>query len=137
MRWFAVVIAATALVGCSGGSGAAPLASGGPPSLAPSPSPIPSPVQPIALSGTNSKVTDPMDIPPGSYRVSWSATDTGQFSDNFVVYIQGQSKNLLINVVIPTTPKGEALFTSGGGSFIVDVETSSATWTITFTWLSA
>jgi hypothetical protein len=78
-----------------------------------------------------------MDIPPGSYRVSWQATDTGPYSDNFVVYVQGQSKNLLVNVVIPATPKGEALFTSGGGSFIVDVETSSATWTITFTWLSA
>jgi len=28
------------------------------------------------LSGTNSKVTDPMEIPPGNYCVSWQANDT-------------------------------------------------------------
>jgi hypothetical protein len=104
-------------------------------------SPTPSPVQPIALSGTNSKVTDPMDIPPGNYRVSWQATDTqsiggSTLSELFEVYVQGQQKTNIINEVLPTTPSGEALFSSAGGSFIVDVEVSSATWKITFTWLS-
>ncbi len=131
---------ATVLVGCSANGGAAPLASGAPPSLAPSPvaSPIPSPVQPIVLSGTNSKVTDPIDIPPGNYRVTWQATDTepNGFSALFEVYLQGQSKTNIINVVLPTTSSGQALFTSGGGSFILDVEVSTATWQITFTWLS-
>jgi hypothetical protein len=124
-------------VGCGSG-GAAPLASGAPPSLAAaaSPSPIPSPVQPIVLSGSNSKVTDPMEIPPGNYRVSWQATYTGSYSENFVVYIQGQSKNLLINEIIPTTPHGEVLFSSSGGQFIIEVKASSANWNFTFTWLS-
>jgi hypothetical protein len=134
----AVALVATAVMGCSASGGAAPLASGAPPSIAPSPvaSPIPSPVQPIVLSGTNSKVTDPMDIPPGNYRVSWQASYTGAYSDLFEVNIQGQSKTLLVNEVLPTTTRGEVLFTSLGGSFILDVATSSATWTITFTWLS-
>jgi hypothetical protein len=91
------------------------------------------------LSGTNSKVTDPIEIPPGNYRVSWQATyvKNGYGSiDNFAVYVQGQSKDLLVNEIIPATPSGEVLFTSLGGQFIVSVEVSSATWTITFTWLS-
>ena len=125
-------------IAACGGSGAAPLASGAPPSLAAaaSPSPIPSPVQPIVLSGTNSKVTDPMEIPPGNYRVSWQAIDTGAYSENFFVYIQGQSRNLLVNEVIPTVDHGESLFSSLGGQFIIEVKASSATWKITFTWLS-
>jgi hypothetical protein len=111
-------------------------------SPSPSPSPTPSPVQPILLSGTNSKVTDPMEIPPGNYRVSWKATDTQQIggttvSELFEVYVQGQQKNLVVNEVLPNPSSGEALFSSGGGSFIIDVEVSSATWRITFTWLSA
>lgn len=130
------------MLAACGGTGATPLASGAPPSrVATSPSPVQSPVQPIVLSGTNSKVTDPMEIPPGSYRVSWQATDTQQIggttvSERFEVNIQGQEKTNIINEVLPTTPSGEALFSSAGGSFIVDVEVSSATWKITFTWLS-
>jgi hypothetical protein len=96
-------------------------------------------VQPIVLSGTNSKVTDPVEIPPGNYRVSWQATyvKTGFGSiDNFTVYVQGQSKDLLVNEIIPTTPSGEVLFSSAGGQFILSIEVSSATWQITFTWLS-
>jgi hypothetical protein len=125
------------LAGCGSG-GAAPLASGGPPSLAAaaSPSPIPSPVQPIVLSGTNSKVTDPIEIPAGNYRVSWQATTTSQYGDNFIVHIQGQSTTGLVNEILPNPDHGEVLFTSGGGSFILEVKTSQATWKITFTWLS-
>jgi hypothetical protein len=82
-----------------------------------------------------------MDIPPGNYRVSWQATDHAQIggqtvSELFEVYVQGQGKNLLINEVLPGTPSGEALFSSAGGSFIIDVEASNTTWQITFTWLS-
>ena len=88
------------------------------------------------MSGTNSKVTDPIDIPAGNYRVSWKAHDNSQYSQLFEVYMQGQSKRLLINEVLPGTPSGEALFSSGGGSFIIDVEASETTWEITFTWLS-
>lgn len=137
MRRSALVVVATVLVACGTG-GAAPLASGAPPSPVAA-SPRPSPVQPIVLSGTNSKVTDPIEIPPGNYRVSWQATyvKSGFGSiDNFTVYIQGQSKDLLVNEIIPTTPSGEVLFTSLGGQFILSVQVSSATWQITFTWLS-
>jgi hypothetical protein len=84
------------------------------------------------LSGTNSKVTDPMTIPAGSYRVSWQASG----SDNFMVYIQGQDKTLLVNEILPNPNHGEVLFTSLGGQFIVSVGASHATWQITFTWLS-
>jgi hypothetical protein len=37
-------------------------------------------------------VTDPTEIPPGNYRVSWLATTSSPYGENFVVYIQGQSK---------------------------------------------
>src|SRR2546422_472557 len=127
MKLCLVVLCATVLVAC-GGTGAAPLSSGTPPSpVAASPSPVQSPVQPIMLSGTNSKVTDPMDIPPGNYRVSWTAKDTQQIggttvSELFEVYLQGQDKTNLINEVLPNPSSGETLFKSLGGSFIVDVE---------------
>lgn len=58
-------------------------------------------------------------------------------SELFEVYVQGQDKTNIVNEVLPDTPSGEALFTSAGGSFIIDVEVSDTTWTITFTWLSA
>ena len=73
-----------------------------------------------------------MEIPPGNYRVSWTASG----DSNFVVYVQGQSKDLLVNEILPSPNKGEVLFSSAGGQFIVSVEASNATWTITFTWLS-
>lgn len=141
MKCWLIALACLISAACGGGA-ASPLASGSPPGAVVA-SPTPSPVQPIVLSGTNAKVTDPMEIPPGNYRVSWQATDTAKWSDgstmteNFAVYLQGQEKNLLINEVLPNPSSGEALFTSGGGSFILDVEVSSATWKITFTWLSA
>jgi hypothetical protein len=89
-------------------------------------------VQPIVMSGTNSKVTDPMNIPAGNYRVSWQASG----SSNFFIYVQGQDKRLLVNEILPNPDHGEVLFTSGGGSFIIEVKASQATWKITFTWLS-
>ena len=129
------------LVDAYGETTAAALASGAPTSLVAAP-PKPSPVQPIVLSGTNSKVTDPMDIPPGNYRVSWQGTDTGRLSDgstmseNFVVYVQGKSKTLIVDAVLPDTPSGQSLLSSAGGGFIIDVEADQATWNITLTWLS-
>jgi hypothetical protein len=84
------------------------------------------------LSGTNSKVTDPMTIPPGNYRVSWQATG----AHNFIVSIQGQQNTNLVNEILPSPDHGEVLFSSTGGQFIVAVEASQATWQITFTWLS-
>jgi hypothetical protein len=134
VRRVALVIVAMALVGCGSG-GAVPLASGAPPSPVAA-SPTPSPVQPIVLSGTNSKVTDPINIPAGNYRVSWQATTTSGYGDNFIVHIQGQSTTSLVNEILPNPDHGEVLFASGGGSFIIDVKTSQATWKITFTWLS-
>ena len=110
----------TAMLVACGGAPSAPLTSGAPPSrVAASPSPVPSPVQPIVLSGTNSKVTDPMDIPPGKYRVSWQATDMAQIggttvSELFEVYVDGQERTNIINEVLPGTPSGEALFSSAG-----------------------
>ena len=140
MRCLILALGLVVAAGCGGGA-ENPLASGSPPVVA-TPSPTPSPVQPILLSGTNSKVSDPIDIPPGSYRISWQATDTGRWSDgsvmseNFFVYIQGQNKTLVVNEVLPNPSSGEALFSSAGGSFIIDVEVSKATWNLTFTWLS-
>jgi hypothetical protein len=84
------------------------------------------------LSGTNSKVTDPLQIPPGNYRVSWQATG----SSNFIVHIQGQNTTYLVNEILPNPDHGEVLFSSAGGSFIIAVDASNATWQITFTWLS-
>ena len=139
-RWL-IALAVLVAVACGGGGGAAPLASGSPPSPIAA-SPTPSPVQPIVLSGTNSKVTDPVEIPLGNYRVSWQATDTARWSDgtvrseNFIVHVQGESTTYLINEILPNPSSGEALFASAGGSFILDVQVSEATWQITFTWLS-
>ncbi len=130
----------TVLVACGGA--ATPLSSGAPPSpVAASPSPVQSPVQPIVLSGINSKVTDPMEIPPGNYRVSWQAMDMAQIggttvSELFEVYVQGKEKTNIINEVLPGTPSGEVLFSSAGGQFIIEVQASETTWKITFTWLS-
>jgi hypothetical protein len=93
-------------------------------------------VKPIALSGTNSKVTNPIEIAPGNWRVSWQATDTGGFSELFEVYIVGQSRDNIVNEVLPATNHGEALFTSSGGQFIVEVQASTTKWKMTFTWLS-
>jgi len=73
-----------------------------------------------------------MAIPPGNYRVSWQASG----DSNFVVYIQGQSKDLLVNEILPNPSSGQVLFSSAGGQFIISVEASNATWRLTFTWLS-
>jgi hypothetical protein len=126
-----LVAAATLVAACGTTEGSAPLASGAPPSPV-AESPQPSPVQPIALSGKNSKVTNPIDVPPGNYRISWQASGRS----NFVVYIQGQDKDLLVNEILPSPNHGEVLFTSGGGQFIIEIQASQATWKITFTWLS-
>jgi hypothetical protein len=101
-------------------------------------------VEPIELSGTNSKVTDPIDITSGNYRVTRQATDTKPHGPRalFEVYIrgqeyvEGQEQTNLVNAVLPTTSRGETSFTSGRGPYVVAVETNTATWQITFTWLS-
>ena len=131
MRRALLVVVVAALVGCGPTEGASPLASGAPPSPV-AQSPTPSPVQPITLSGQNSRVTDPIEIPPGTYRVSWQASG----AHNFVVYIQGQDKDLLVNEILPSPNHGEVLFSSAGGQFIIEVKASQATWKIAFTWLS-
>ena len=102
------------------------------------------PGQPIVLSGQNSEVTDPVTIPAGTYRINWQATgDT-----NFAVWLQGQDKSLLVNkvlsnpdlahsaIVIPGPDRGETLFNSLGGQFIIQVEASDSRWQVTFTRLS-
>ena len=102
------------------------------------------PVPPLVLSGQNSEVTDPVTIPAGTYRINWRATgDT-----NFVVWLQGQDKSLLVNkilpnpdlahsaIVVPVPDRGETLFNSLGGQFIIQVEASDSSWQVTFTWLS-
>jgi len=58
------------------------------------------------------------------------------YSENFVVYLQGQDKTLVINEVLPGVSSGESLFESAGGRFIIEVKASNATWTLTFTWIS-
>ena len=137
-----VAVAILAASGCVSGS-AQPLSSAPPPSPVAQASAVPSPVPPFTYSGSNSKVSDPTDIPPGQYRVSWQATDHDQIggqtvSELFDVYLQGQDKNLVINAVLPQTSSGQALFNSGGGSFIIDVEVSGAAdWQLTFTWLAS
>jgi hypothetical protein len=88
------------------------------------------------LTGKGSKVTDPLQIPPGKYRVTWQAT-TSDSSELFNVWIQGQGRDLLVNEVLPKVNHGEALFNSGGGSFIIEVKGNQSTWQMTFTWLSA
>jgi hypothetical protein len=133
-----MVVVATALVGCSVNGGTTHAAA------TPSPSPSPSPPPPIELSGTNSKVTDPIDVASGTYRVTWEATDTKPHGASalFDVYIrgqqyaEGQDQTNLVNAVLPTTSSGQTSFTSGGGPFVVSVVTHTATWRITFTWFS-
>jgi hypothetical protein len=131
VRWWALVIVVTVAIACGTTEGPVRLAKGSPPSSV-AESPTPPPVQPIALSGKNSKVTNPINVPPGNYRISWQASG----SSNFVVYIQGQDKDLLVNEILPSPNHGEVLFTSAGGQFIIEVKASQATWKITFTWLS-
>src|SRR5438445_1375173 len=119
-----IVTVAVTLVACGSG-GAAPLTSGSPPAaVAASPLPTPSPVQPIVIAGTNSKVTDPFEIPSGNYRVSWQATGRS----NFIVHLQGQETTGLVNEILPNPDHGEVLFTSAGGRFILEVKASEATW---------
>jgi hypothetical protein len=131
-----MVVVATALVGCSVNGGTPPAGA------APIPSPTPSPPPPIELSGTNSQVTDPIDVASGTYRLTWEATDTKPHGSSALFdvyirgqqYVEGQEQTNLVNAVLPTTSSGETLFTSGGGPFVVSVVTQTATWRITFTW---
>ena len=57
-------------------------------------------------------------------------------SEVFEVYIEGRERTNIVNEVLPGTPSGEALFSSAGGQFIIEVQASETTWKITFTWLS-
>ena len=85
-----------------------------------------------------------MDFAPGTYRVTWEATDTKPHGSTevFDVYIRGQQftggqeQTNLVSTALPATSSGETSFTSGGGPYVVSVVTQTATWRITFTWLS-
>ena len=136
-------MAAFTLAACSGGGSASPQASVASARTNAGPRAQP-PGQPIVLSGQNSKVTDPVTIPAGTYRISWQATgDT-----NFAVWLQGQDRSLLVNkilpnpdlahsaIVIPSPDRGETLFNSLGGQFIIQVEANDSSWQLTFTRLS-
>jgi methionine-rich copper-binding protein CopC len=85
---------------------------------------------PAPLTGTGSVVTAPINLPAGSYRMTWTA----QGHDNFIVNLHwsdGQSN--LINEIPPDPANGEALVTSGGGRHFLEIEGATLSWTITFT----
>jgi hypothetical protein len=105
----------------------------------PTPVPTPEVVQPITLSGTGSKVLDPIEVPKGFWRVSWKAETTGR-SVNFTVRTHGQEDTLVVNALLPNTTSGESSFNSAGGRFVFTIEASEigqTTWTITLTRVSA
>lgn len=122
------VIAAAVLLAlaCGGQQG---LAAQQCPKTVTSATPAPTAVSPITLTGTGSKVTDPVDVPAGLWRAAWHA----EGHRNFVVTVHGQGDNLLVNVILPDTPAGEAALSSDGGRFVFEVEADGATWTITLT----
>jgi hypothetical protein len=97
------------------------------------PTPTPEVVQPITLSGTGSKVLDPIEVPKGFWRVSWKADGRS----NFAVKVHGQQDTLLVNEILPNPSSGEAALDSAGGRFVFEVQASQATWTITVTRVSA
>lgn len=93
------------------------------------PSPTPK-AAPISLQGQGSKVTDPMYVPAGNYKLAWTA----QGHDNFIVHVVWSSgSDGLVNEIPPDPASGETVFFSGGAehSFVVDAAT--LTWTITLT----
>jgi hypothetical protein len=96
---------------------------------APAPTPTPAP-SPITLSGQGSKVTDPVQLASGPYRVSWTA----QGHDNFIVHArQGSAVEPLINEIPPSPSSGEVVFDSPGGAVFFEVEASTLTWSIKLT----
>lgn len=87
---------------------------------------------PVVLTGTGSKVTDPVELQHGLYRVAWSAQGTS----NFVVTIRGTSADasaVLVNVILPNPSSGEAPFDALGGRYVFAIQADQASWNITLT----
>jgi hypothetical protein len=138
---------------CSG-SGNAGLPSSGQPSAAAAS--VPASAAPpvvrtdIVLKGTNGTVSDPFEIPSGTYRVTWKADG----NSNFIVHLKGVEDTGLINEILNNPTRdwktGQVPFTSAGGRFIATVDTGTAfcfsdsppncsapvSWQLTFTWLA-
>jgi hypothetical protein len=93
----------------------------------PNPAPQPSP---ISLSGQGSKVTNPMYIPMGNYKLAWTANG----HDNFIVHVVWSTgQDGLVNEIPPDPASGETLFFSGGAEHLFVVDAATLTWTITLT----
>lgn len=93
------------------------------------PNPAPK-AAPISLQGQGSKVTDPMYVPAGNYKLAWTA----QGHDNFIVHVVWSSgSDGLVNEIPPNPASGETVFFSGGAEHIFVVDAPTLTWTITLT----
>ena len=96
----------------------------------PNPKPEP-PRSEIKLSGQNSTISDPVYLPAGNYKLSW----TSQGHDNFIVTLHwgDTGERGLVNEIPPNPAAGEMAFDSGGGYHIFEVHAANQQWTITLT----
>lgn len=93
------------------------------------PNPTPQPA-PISLKGTGSKVTNPMYIPTGNYKLTWTAKG----HDNFIVYIEWDGDHsLMVNEIAPKPSSGETVFFSGGAQHLLTIDAATLTWTVKLT----
>jgi hypothetical protein len=93
------------------------------------PKPAPKPA-PISIQGQGSRVTDPMYIPTGNYKLAWTA----QGHDNFIVHVQWSNGSKgVVNEIPPEPASGETLFTSGGAEHLFAVDAATLNWSITLT----
>jgi len=94
-------------------------------------SPNPAPKQaPISLQGQGSRVTDPIYVPAGNYKLAWTA----QGHDNFIVHVVWSSgSNGLVNEIPPDPASGETVFFSGGAEHLFVVDAPTLTWTVSLT----
>jgi hypothetical protein len=98
------------------------------PTVAATPTAAPTPQ---TLSGTGSKVL-PIVLAAGRYKVAWTA----EGHDNFIVTILGGGSNQvhLVNEIPPNPSSGETVLeVHDTGSYTVQVEAATLTWTITLT----
>src|SRR5260370_3764085 len=87
----------------------------------------------ISLQGQGSRVTDPIYVPAGNYKLAWTA----QGHDNFIVHVVWSSgSNGLGNEIPPDPASGENVFFSGGREHLFVVHPPTLTWTLSLTPIS-
>ena len=96
------------------------------PTVAATQTPAPTPQ---TLSGSGSKVLT-VNLAAGRYKVAWTA----QGHDNFMLDVLGTRDVSLVNEIPPNPASGETVLTvQDSGSYTVQVQAATLTWTITLT----